>query len=65
MLIFDHFKNINLTNDQHNVVEKLRAFLENHTQIFLLKGYAGTGKTTILKGLVQYLNKIKRQFELV
>lgn len=31
----------------------------------MLKGYAGTGKTTLIKGLVKFLEVQKRQFEVM
>ena len=34
----------------------------NDAQVFLLKGYAGTGKTTLLKGVMDYLDAQKRNF---
>jgi hypothetical protein len=40
----------------------LEAFLSGPEQVFMLKGYAGSGKTTILKGLVSYLNDIEKDF---
>jgi len=33
--------------------------------VFMLKGYAGSGKTTILKGLVEYLNAVEKDFALM
>lgn len=65
MNIIDFFKNnYNLTNTQNNLIEKLNDFLfsnDNHN-VFLLKGYAGTGKTFITKGVTEYLKTIKRNF---
>ena len=48
MKIFNHFQNINLTNDQRNTLEMLQAFLESNEEVFILQGYAGSGKTTLL-----------------
>jgi len=44
-----------LTADQKHAVAMLDDFLGNEASIFLLKGYAGTGKTFLLGGLVSYL----------
>ena len=46
-----------LTNNQRELVEALDWFLfhQNQTNIFLLKGYAGTGKTSIIATLVGLL----------
>jgi tRNA A37 threonylcarbamoyladenosine biosynthesis protein TsaE len=65
MKIFDHFPNINLSSDQTLALEKLSTFLESDKQVFMLKGYAGSGKTTILKGLVEYLNAVEKDFALM
>jgi len=43
----------------------LEKFLTSPEQVFMLKGYAGSGKTTILKGLVEYLNAIEKDFGLM
>ncbi len=60
MSILNHFPEIQLSNDQQIALEKLEAFLSGNSHVFMLKGYAGSGKTTILKGLVDYLNSIER-----
>lgn len=65
MKIFDHFQHINLTNDQHNALERLHAFLESDERIFILQGYAGSGKTTLLKGLVEYLQSLEKKYQLM
>lgn len=59
------FQKYNLTNSQSELVSKLEAFIDapNSSQnVFLLKGYAGTGKTFITKGLTEYLKEIRRTF---
>lgn len=59
------FQKYNLTNSQSELVKKLETFIDapNSSQnIFLLKGYAGTGKTFITKGLTEYLKEIRRAF---
>lgn len=53
---------IKLTEDQKKGIEKLKTFLQSKNQIFLLKGYAGTGKTFLMKGLTKYLKDIKNSF---
>lgn len=65
MSIFDHFKHLNLSLDQETSLTKLETFLTNPVQVFMLKGYAGSGKTTILKGLVDYLNAVGKNFMLM
>ena len=44
--------NIEYTRSQQNAVEAFRQFLDDDSTIFILKGAAGTGKTTILKAFV-------------
>jgi len=56
MKILDHFPNINVTREQEVALLSIESFLRSITPVFMLKGYAGTGKTTILKGLIHFLN---------
>lgn len=65
MSIFNHFKHLKLSTCQLTALEKLEIFFDNNNQVFILKGYAGTGKTTILKGVVEYLNSKKKSFTLM
>lgn len=65
MSIFNHFQHINLTNDQHNALEKLANFLESDERVFILQGYAGSGKTTLLKGFVEYLQSLEKKYQLM
>ncbi len=65
MSIFNHFKHLNLSQGQVTALIKLDAFLASPVQVFMLKGYAGSGKTTILKGLIEYLNSNKKEFILM
>ena len=53
--LLSYFGNINLTQDQKNALTKLESFFVSDKKIFVLGGYAGTGKTTILRGVVDYL----------
>jgi hypothetical protein len=65
MSIFNHFKNLELTSSQEIALKRIETFLWSDEKIFLLKGYAGSGKTTILKGLVEYLDSIERDYALM
>jgi len=65
MKIFNHFQQINLTSDQCKALEKLYNFLESNEQVFILQGYAGTGKTTLLKGLIHYLEELDKSFDVM
>lgn len=57
-------KNYNLTNDQTELVLELEKFLNSSKPVFLLKGYAGTGKTFMMKGLTDFLTQTKRSFRI-
>ena len=65
MGIINHFQHLNLSQGQHTALVKLEAFLASPTQVFMLKGFAGSGKTTILKGLVDYLGVEGKDFALM
>lgn len=65
MSIFSHFQHINLTNDQHTALGKIQDFLNSDEHIFILQGYAGSGKTTILKGICSYLQTQNQVFSLM
>lgn len=56
------FFQITLNKDQENVIQNLEDFLEGKDSVFILKGYAGTGKTTLIKGLVEALDNEKKNF---
>ena len=61
MDLLSHF-DIELNQGQKELVSYLSLFLEGEDQVFLLKGYAGTGKTTLIKGLIKSLIQEKKQF---
>jgi exodeoxyribonuclease-5 len=51
------------TNDQHVLINRISDFIidqNSKNRIFLLKGYAGTGKTSIISTIVKNLSFIKR-----
>jgi len=62
MSIIDHFNHIELSPSQEFAIRKLESFLYSPEEVFILKGYAGSGKTTILKGLVEYLESIEKDY---
>ncbi len=65
MSIFNYFLDIQLTNDQQKALEKLQHFLESDDNIFMLKGYAGTGKTTLIKGILRFLDAQNSQYQVM
>lgn len=63
--LHDAFSEYNLTDGQRSLVDKLELFLSNREEsVFLLKGYAGTGKTFITKGLTEYFRSVGRNYVL-
>lgn len=59
----DIFAEYNLTKGQKALIDRLADFLSDRSQkVFLVKGYAGTGKTFITKGLTEYFQLIKRSY---
>lgn len=57
---------MNLTLDQSKAFEKIKDFLVREEEgIFLLKGYAGTGKTFLINSIAEYLGKNKVEFNLM
>jgi exodeoxyribonuclease-5 len=57
------------TSGQQILIERLGHFItsswENPNALFLLKGYAGTGKTTVVTALVNVLPQLKKRFVLL
>ncbi len=64
--IFDKFP-YHPTRDQTILVEKLAHFLHAKTEnpVFLLKGYAGTGKTSLISAFVKTLKSMKVNFRMM
>jgi tRNA A37 threonylcarbamoyladenosine biosynthesis protein TsaE len=57
------FEEYDLKQGQKDLIDKLGTFLESKDDnVFLLKGYAGTGKTFITKGLTEYLSSVGRNY---
>ena len=61
MSIFTHFKGVQLSADQHQALTALEAFLEDaDAPVFVLQGYAGTGKTFLMQGVARWLQALER-----
>lgn len=65
MKIINHFLDIKLTQDQRNTVDLLESFFNGGDKVFILQGYAGSGKTTLIKGIISYLKEIGKTFEVM
>jgi len=61
----NHFQHIDINQDQKQAIDKIIDFLESDTNIFILQGYAGTGKTTLIKGVVNFLEQSNKQFNVM
>lgn len=56
-------KTIVLTLHQQSAFEKMVDFIRSKdAKIFILKGYAGTGKTTMMKCLIEELRRRNESF---
>ncbi|MBL7811120.1 MAG: AAA family ATPase [Bacteroidetes bacterium] len=64
MTIRESFSKYTLTSGQSSLIDELDKFLSDNTPCFLLKGYAGTGKTFMMKGLTDFLTATKRSFKI-
>ena len=59
-------KNIKLTHSQENVLKQILDFVNNsNDRVFILKGYAGTGKTTLMRFLILKLEENKKDYRLL
>lgn len=57
---------IKLTVSQSNVLKKIVEFVEHPTdRVFILKGYAGTGKTTLMRFLIEKLQEKRKNYRLL
>lgn len=55
-----------LTPSQRQALDRLKAFVNgSDARAFILTGYAGTGKTTLMKALIEWMGKEEKDFELL
>ncbi|MEZ9281806.1 AAA family ATPase [Vibrio cyclitrophicus] len=60
--IIDHFEGTELTKGQRTAIDGIEEFVKSDDiDNFILHGYAGTGKTFITKGIVDYLTALGRK----
>lgn len=61
----DSFFDFTLSNDQENAFQRVQDFTHSKdNRAFILTGYAGTGKTTLVKGIVKWLESKGVDFQL-
>lgn len=49
-----------LTSQQNIVFGQIKAFLDSDASVFILRGYAGTGKTTMVKVVADYIEQSRQ-----
>lgn len=52
--------NMELTAQQNKVFEQIKAFLNSDASVFVLRDYAGTGKTTMVKEVARYISQSRQ-----
>ncbi|MDE7412367.1 MAG: AAA family ATPase [Muribaculaceae bacterium] len=57
--------NIQLTQSQQSAIAAFKEFLDGDEQVFMLKGAAGTGKTTLVTEFLKILEEQKREYGLM
>lgn len=58
--------NITLTKSQANALDMMMDFVDSPSdRVFILKGYAGTGKTTLMRSFIDKLDKKGEQYQLL
>jgi len=67
MTTFDKTRNLEFTQDQQNTLTQFNLFDKSDQRfpIMLLKGYAGTGKTTLVAWLISLFRNQNRKFKLL
>ena len=50
-----------LTRQQQQVLDSIKEFLNNDVPVFILKGYAGTGKTTMIRFIIEEVAKFEKE----
>lgn len=53
----ENTKKLVLTNSQQRVLDEVKGFINSDASVFILRGYAGTGKTTMIKQIADYVSQ--------
>ncbi|MBO5630574.1 MAG: AAA family ATPase, partial [Aeriscardovia sp.] len=57
---------ITLTQDQQEAMDAIMSFVDaKDKRVFILRGYAGTGKTTLVKEILSELRRRNRGYNLL
>lgn len=56
---------LEFTKSQKSAIEAFKSFLESDSQVFLLKGAAGTGKTTLVSEFLKIMEAENREYGLM
>ena len=66
MCVIIFIDTMELTNQQKQALSEVLNFLDNKDKsIFILRGYAGTGKTTLIKSIITRLDPLGKNFTLL
>lgn len=52
---------MNLTPQQQQVLNQIKIFLDIDVPVFILKGYAGTGKTTMIRSIIEEIRNREKK----
>ena len=52
-----------LTLQQQEAIDKIAKFLSSQNNVFILRGYAGTGKTTLIPSIIEEAKKNKKKVQ--
>ena len=58
-------RDVSLNSQQQDAIEAILRFLEGPSDCFILRGCAGTGKTTLIRELIKSLAELKTDFRLI
>jgi len=62
----DANKTVAMANaEQQQALNDIKSFLESDDQVFILTGSAGTGKTTLIRKIVEHINELRKPFSLM
>lgn len=50
-----------LTSQQQQVLDNIKTFLDSDVSVFILKGYAGTGKTTMIRTIIEEIKNREKE----